>query len=414
MWCSHCKSLQICRRHERLTISSYAPRLPVETSTLCQKLGVSKTISPHRPALEKSKRASEPLLKPGAPLQRRSFARPRRTLERVLTDERTQSRRNSVPSLTRSATEPALAQIKREVTETSLTSIPLNRVAMAKRYNQREVDLQGASQADDKKSKRKMAIAQELQGAIAALRKPNARAAVKDFVEASDKRHSGLAAKHRAKFSRSNTVGGNDASQEQSSQYIRAVQIQATPSRYGKRGQANVNGNPSSRKHPMLQNPSPISDIPPSSLPRRLSSSGAIPSTTGKNITRPRAAVVRSKTVVDQTPTRGPERFLARPLAGLTFDLPENPTSILQRTPSKSFATYAPSQSSPHQNILATPSKSNPLFLIPGSVQKTAVEVPVKQAGKTASSGSSQTQPQHEEESDIYTALGWDYDVDDV
>jgi hypothetical protein len=81
--------------------------------------------------------------------------------------------------------------MKREVSDTSLSSIPLNRVAMHKRYSQREVDLHAASQATDAKLKKKAKIDQELQSAIAALKKPNARMAVKELVEDVEKRVAG-------------------------------------------------------------------------------------------------------------------------------------------------------------------------------------------------------------------------------
>ena len=81
--------------------------------------------------------------------------------------------------------------MKRQVSDTCLWSIPLNKVAMSKRYNQREVDLRAASQATEAKMKKKASIEQELRGAIAALKKPNPRMAVKELVEATEKRAAG-------------------------------------------------------------------------------------------------------------------------------------------------------------------------------------------------------------------------------
>lgn len=123
-------------------------------------------------------------------MPRAQARKPRRTLERVLTDERSASQKPT-PSLARSATDSVLPQMKREVSDTSLSSIPLNRVAMHKRYSQREVDLHAASQATDAKLKKKAKIDQELQSAIAALKKPNARMAVKELVEDAEKRVAG-------------------------------------------------------------------------------------------------------------------------------------------------------------------------------------------------------------------------------
>ena len=104
----------------------------------------------------------------------------------MLTDDKARHK-SQKPLLSRSATEPLL-QVKREVSDTTLSSIPLNKVAMSKRYTQREVDLRAASQATEAKHKKKSAIQQELQGAIAAIKRPNPKLAGKEFVEAVEKR----------------------------------------------------------------------------------------------------------------------------------------------------------------------------------------------------------------------------------
>ncbi len=165
---------------------SYGARLPELTTFLCQKLGGPKQPSPRRPPLARST-SSYASLKPGVFVQRQQTRKPRRTLERVLTDERFASQKPP-PSLSRSATAPVLPQVKREVSDTSLSSIPLNRVAMHKRYSQREVDLHATSQATEAKLKKKARVEQELQGAIAALKRPNPRMAVKELVEDAERR----------------------------------------------------------------------------------------------------------------------------------------------------------------------------------------------------------------------------------
>lgn len=156
---------------------------------LCQKLGGPKEPSPKRPTPAKAA-TSHVLQQPGAPLQREKARRPRRTLERVLTDERSASQRPP-PSLSRSVTEPTLPQMKREKSDTSLSAIPLNRVAMHKRYSQREVDFNAASQATEAKLKQKARVDRELQSAIAAMKKPNPRMAVKELVEDAERRVAG-------------------------------------------------------------------------------------------------------------------------------------------------------------------------------------------------------------------------------
>lgn len=93
-------------------------------------------------------------------------------------------------TLARSATDSALPRFKRELSEIAMASIPASRPSLrdSKRYSQREVDLTAVSQATQAKLQKKAAIEQELQGAIAAMKKPNPRMAVKELVEASEKR----------------------------------------------------------------------------------------------------------------------------------------------------------------------------------------------------------------------------------
>ena len=111
-----------------------------------------------------------------------------RTLERVLTDDHLGHRRR-VSSLSRSATESALPQMKREVSEISLSLMSTKGGTASQRYSHREVDLQACSQTVDAKVKTKAQVEHELRGAIATLKKPNARMAVKDFVDAADQRN---------------------------------------------------------------------------------------------------------------------------------------------------------------------------------------------------------------------------------
>ena len=160
--------------------------MPNVSKMICQKLGGPKALSPARPPLAKAASASQTLIRPGAALQRQQ-PRKTRTLERVLTDERSKSRK---PSLSRSATDSIVPNLKREVSDKSLSAAPLHRlnVQKSKLYSQREVDLNAVSQAAEARIKKKANVEQELQGAIAALKRPNPRMAVREFVEAADKR----------------------------------------------------------------------------------------------------------------------------------------------------------------------------------------------------------------------------------
>ena len=204
-----CKSLSLDLQRSFANYVSYAARLPELTTLLCQKLGGLKQPSPKRPRLTNAA-TSQMTQKSGTAVDRLQARKPRRTLERVITDERSTSQRPP-PSLSRSATEPTLPRLKREVSDTSLSSIPLNRVAMQKRYSQREVDLHAASKAAEDKLKKKAKIDHELQTAITALKKPNPRMAVKELVEDAEKR---LAGSHsRSTISLNITVSCTDFGQ---------------------------------------------------------------------------------------------------------------------------------------------------------------------------------------------------------
>ena len=167
---------------------SYGARLPSLSNMLCQKLGGPKQHSPTRPPLVKAATSGD-LLRPGTALRRQPMQKSRRTLERVLTDERIASRRPT-PSLSRSATDSVLPGLKREDSAISLYSIPPTKLDLqnSRRYSQREVDLSAATQAYEAKLQKKAKVEKELQGAIAALKKPNPRMAVKELVEAAERR----------------------------------------------------------------------------------------------------------------------------------------------------------------------------------------------------------------------------------
>lgn len=181
----------------------YSARLPDLSTKLCQKLGGPKQPSPKRPPLSKAAAYSQALVKPGASLQRHHSLKSRRTLERVLTDDKIASRKSS-PALSRSATDSMLPSLKREVSDKSMSSIPLNKVPFHKlrRYSQREVDLSTISQANEARLNKKAGVEKELQSAIAALKRPNPRMAVKELVEDAEKRtaSSGLQSKNIQHF----------------------------------------------------------------------------------------------------------------------------------------------------------------------------------------------------------------------
>ena len=159
--------------------------------------------SPPKPKLPKVASGSNLLSRPGAATKRAVPAKARRSLQRVLTDER---ERRSVShglgrpiSLMRSATMPAVPGLKREGSEApSLGSIPFadaqsvqaNRggVLNSKRFSRREVDMSSLAPKVNARKKTQVDIDAELKEAISALKKPNRELAGKALAETAEKR----------------------------------------------------------------------------------------------------------------------------------------------------------------------------------------------------------------------------------
>ena len=286
-----------------VVIPFYDARLPEKSALICQKLGGPKDPSPKRPRLIKSASTNANSARPGSLTSHSQPRRPRQTLEGVLTDQRPGSGRQ-MPSLSRSTTEPSLPRLKRETSEASLSTIPLNRVQMPKGFSQREVDLHANSQAAEAKRSKKAKVDEELQSAIAAVKKPNARMAVKELVDAADER----ATTHRSKKSR-----------HPRHLPAQAMQVMATPRR-DRQGRS-LAGLP----RPAQAVTSDLENAPPSSICK-------IPCSTAKVSASPLPASRASRTMVrktqchvEQTPTRGPFKFSNRPES-----VPEASTSTSQ------------------------------------------------------------------------------------
>lgn len=167
----------------------YASRLLEPCKMVCGKLGGSQ-ISPQRPnmALIKSTRKSQ--RPPGTAMQRRPRAMSQKTLERVLSDDRS-SRHASPPSLARSATAPLVPRLKREASETFQR--PTSRGAMHKSvsFSNREVDLHADATAQETKRRKLAKVTEqkkELAAAIAALKKPNRTVAAQGLMDEMESR----------------------------------------------------------------------------------------------------------------------------------------------------------------------------------------------------------------------------------
>ncbi|EAW07775.1 uncharacterized protein ACLA_024910 [Aspergillus clavatus NRRL 1] len=173
-------------------IPFYASRLPDRCKVITRKLGVSG-ISPitKQSHTKKTSRGEA-----GKPVERSSTQRnPRRSLQRVLTDQQTASQKRQ-PSLGRSNTVPSQLDAKRESVEPLLPMLSTSvrgGIQKAKRAENREVDLNAVTRQHEAKLRKVQMLMEqkkELDAAINALRKPNRELVAKDIAEDADKRTS--------------------------------------------------------------------------------------------------------------------------------------------------------------------------------------------------------------------------------
>lgn len=162
----------------------YASRLPEPCKLICRKLGGSDA-SPQQRKLASRKFTSTSRIPPGAGAQRRPRALPKKTLERVLSDDRS-LRHASPPTSVRSATAPLIPHMKRETPETFQR--PASRGALHKSvsFSNREIDLQADARVQETKRRRLARVTEqkrELDAAIAALKRPNRTVAAQGLMD---------------------------------------------------------------------------------------------------------------------------------------------------------------------------------------------------------------------------------------
>ncbi|KAL9600116.1 MAG: hypothetical protein Q9219_003372 [cf. Caloplaca sp. 3 TL-2023] len=395
----------------RANRSSYAARVPEMSRTLCKKLGGPLLHSPVRPALSRAASSSRKLQKPGVAAKRPQPREARRTLERVLTEDKTS--RRPAPALSRSATDSFLPSLRREPSDVALSSVPPNRPAFhtSNRYSQREVDLTAVSQAKEAKEKRKANVNQELQGAIAALKRPNPRMAVKEYVEAAERRAAGAKLRSMRHTSETRNPVRNP--------FAQGVQIMATPSINRRKdvfGSLPIKPPQATMVHDEVEN------IPTSSFTH-------VPASTMKNGTGhatrrdPDMIIQRSVPTIEQTPTRGPEKYGwlnvgKRPKSG-TDSVELTPSSITEANCSKP-SPDVPKTAGYLKAIHATPSRQKSARSLNGLPANFSGEgTPIKQlrsvsANVSRASCNIVSSPASEGERSIYKTLGWDDDVDEL
>ncbi|KAL4783005.1 DNA replication regulator SLD3-domain-containing protein [Aspergillus varians] len=414
-------------------IPFYASRLPDRCKSITRKLGVSASTIPSLP-----KSAKKPRKESGAADRNNPSQKPRRTLQRVLTDEQTTTQGRSQPSLHRSITAPSQIETRRETTPLlpTLSSSVRGGIQKAKRAENREVDLFAVARQHETKLKRVQILAdqkKELDAAIQALRKPNRELVAKDIAQDADKRTTSSSSR-KPKNPVRNPLG-------------QGVQVMATPSKVRKRDAA-VGLPPLSKS--MARSKSKAASAASSSSPFNPEPQ-VIPSST----IRPSSfsgATFTADVAVQETPSRRPPQPLGLskdpaepnvaespiPGTGNLFRVPRRPapqpSETNPLTPVRpQHADAADIDMSLDTNQTRLPPPPPPLFALPNRITPSKTQSPMifetppkpkpgpvpvmgsrRLSGSGSSSGTSRPAPvvPVTPEKSIYSALGWE-DGDD-
>lgn len=205
-------------------IPFYVSRLPDKCKLITRKFGVSSSMNsatPKQPQTKKAPRESTTKRQQQQEQQQRA-QRPRRTLQRVLTDEQSASQGRH-PSLKRHKTVPSKPDGMRDSVEPLLPAVSANvrgGIQKAKRVENREVDLNAAAQQHETKLRKVQILVdqkKELDAAIHTLRRPNRELVAKDIADDAVKR---------------STTGGGSARKQKNpvrNPLGQGVQVMATP-----------------------------------------------------------------------------------------------------------------------------------------------------------------------------------------
>lgn len=417
-------------------IPFYAARLPEKCKAIKRKLGPSAA-SPPRPSHHQSKSSSKAQSGSAAAKQPQP-QKTRRSLQRVLTDEKTASLKRH-PSLVRPNTAPSIQELKRESIEPSLPSLNISvrgGIQKPKRVDNREVDLDAvAKQHEAKLKKMQMLMEQkrELDAAINALRKPNRELIARDIAETAERRMSS-ASSRKSKNPVRNPLG-------------QGVQVMATPK--GARKKDVTVGLPALPRAPVRSvrkedtppsESDDVSMVPASAVRPSHSSAVAL------GLNSPLYADMDRREVnsVHETPSRGPSK-LSNPqvsrvkegaglqrdsnnkLPGDRFHLPA-PRSAVDFAPSTPVPSRRSSSLNAQQQGRPTPSKNIPSMVqesparlgatAPPSTVKGApvfspprvLDTPVKGGAGLSASAAPAAAGSMTPEKSIYEQLGWDDD----
>ncbi|KAL1634708.1 hypothetical protein SLS56_002110 [Neofusicoccum ribis] len=438
----------------------YMSRLPEKAAAINKRLG-GPSASPAKPSGSGS---SSHRSKPGEAAVRkdpRSAQKKRRPLSRVATENAAHQPQRP-PSLTRSSTDPLLPPtLKREGSEApSLSSIPSlkdsqtsssrNSLSQFERFSRRQIDLEAMSKANEAKLKKKAHIEQELEKAIGTLRKPNRGAALKDVAADTDNRRLSRKPTTTTRKPAAAVLVGATPKRGRKTKDI--VQQQATPNYRWPPGMAAFD--PDDDVAP----PPPSSDaVVPSSAIRPTS---AVPASVSRSVAPPSSSsALPSRTqrgpgpAVDETPSRGPAgktvHWLFPPSSG-------DKAAGLAATSEAGVSRLAEKLAAGAKGALLRPPKPPPAFRLPGEgggvgdeeeesedefrgvaamlrtptkVGRKAWEVmetPVRGEGEGGEGKGKEKEgveveelkeverAEGSKEVSIYSALGWDDDVDEL
>lgn len=284
-----------------------------------------------------------------------------------------------------------------------MSSISISNASISKsrRYSQREVDLGSTSHAKEARLKKKACVEQELKGAIAALKRPNPRIAVKELVEAAEKRAAAANWRSKCAFIYYGMILLNMRAEPKNplrNPSIQGVQVMATPR--GKKGR-DVFGGLSSLPYPYMEAPPETEEV------HEIAST---PMTRGK---RPEACHLNVLPTIEQTPCRGPSKII-RPLSlKLQNESGPPPVAVLREEYPFKLTTTLISDTGNH----GTPSKASPCIQGWGSSKQGIQDTPVKglKAAQVAALGTSTSSfVGNENDECIYKSLGWDDDADEL
>ncbi|KAK5652553.1 hypothetical protein OQA88_10314 [Cercophora sp. LCS_1] len=381
-----------------IIIPFFSARLPELCDSINRKLGGPVVQS--TPKQKSAKVLVPSKSKPGAPAKRPASLKKdkERTLERVLSKERMRRSVSRGPStalaLMRSASVTHIPGLKREGSEPLMSMIPKRETSSLKEKPSNLASRNAAfGIGEDARAKKKALVEAELKDAISALKKPNRALAVKELVEAAEKRVSTLTQppKKLKKQSR-----------------VSAVQVKATPANNRFKDVLAADSTHSGA-HLLDAVPSSASVIPSSTMPRRFANM----------VGAARSAPMDS---IQATPARvsGTSSTIPRPASGVGVDLPSSPVMTRKAAPPFRSQPPAPSGRQGGKDQVDLPSSPGlaALFETPtnprSNKQAIVNDTPIKARLFGANAAVNLEQDENKEGGgvakglSIYERLGWD------